>query len=145
LKKKEVYAHSAPHLLTPDQKHQRAASPVKIVEMTYYERNVLKRIAMVDERKKTSECNLVESKNVKAQKMRMQKSKVKTMLTAIFYAKGIIHHEFVLEKQTVNSKFYKEVIKRLSAQDYHVRPELFATFLCGSPSLIGCLATSRLR
>jgi hypothetical protein len=37
------------------------------------------------------------------------------MLTAFFNAKGIIHHEFVPEKQTVNSKFYEEVIKRLIA------------------------------
>jgi hypothetical protein len=27
------------------------------------------------------------------------------MLTAFFGAKGIIHHEFVPEKQTVNGKF----------------------------------------
>jgi hypothetical protein len=48
-----------------------------------------------------------------AQKVRMQKSRVKTILTAFFYAKGIIHHEFVPQKQIVNGKFYKEVIKRL--------------------------------
>jgi hypothetical protein len=35
------------------------------------------------------------------------------MLTAFFDAEDLIHHELVLEKQTVNSKFYKEVIKRL--------------------------------
>jgi hypothetical protein len=37
------------------------------------------------------------------------------MLTAFFDANGIIHHESVPEKQTVNSKFYEEVIKRLIA------------------------------
>jgi hypothetical protein len=37
-----------------------------------------------------------------AQKVRMQKSRVKTMLTAFFDAKGL---KFVLEKQTVNDKF----------------------------------------
>jgi hypothetical protein len=41
---------------------------------------------------------------------------VKTTLTVFFYAKGIIHHEFVLEERTVNSTFYKEVIKILRAQ-----------------------------
>jgi hypothetical protein len=54
----------------------------------------------------------------------MQKSRVKTMLTAFFfYAKGIIPHVFVMEKQTVDGKFYKEVIKRLIAQVHRVRPE----------------------
>jgi hypothetical protein len=53
----------------------------------------------------------------------MQKSRVKTTLTAFFYAKGIIHDEFGPEKQTVSGKFYKEVIKRLIARIHHVRPE----------------------
>jgi hypothetical protein len=53
----------------------------------------------------------------------MQKWRVKTMLTAFSYAKGIIQHEFVSKKQTVNSKFYKEVIKRLLAQVPRIRPE----------------------
>jgi hypothetical protein len=34
LKKKKVYARFVPHLLTPDQKHQRAAPSVEFVEMT---------------------------------------------------------------------------------------------------------------
>jgi hypothetical protein len=58
-----------------------------------------------------------------AQKVRMQKSQVKTMLTVFFGAKGVIHHKFVQEKQTVNGKFYKGVIKRLIPQVHHVRPE----------------------
>jgi hypothetical protein len=33
LKEKKVCARFVPHLLTPDQKHQRAASPVEFVEM----------------------------------------------------------------------------------------------------------------
>jgi hypothetical protein len=45
------------------------------------------------------------------------------MLAASFDAKGIIHHEFVLEKQTVNGKFYKEVMKRLIARVHCIRPE----------------------
>jgi hypothetical protein len=55
----------------------------------------------------------------------MQKLRVKTMLTAFFDAKGIniIHHEFVPEKQAVNGKFHKEVIKRLIARFHCARPE----------------------
>jgi hypothetical protein len=59
----------------------------------------------------------------KVQKVRMQKSRVKTLLTAFFYAKGIIHHEFLPEKQIVNGKFNKEVIKRLIVLVHRVRPE----------------------
>jgi hypothetical protein len=49
---------------------------------------------------------------------------METMLTAFFYAKGIIHHEFVSEKQNVKGKFYKEVMKRLIARVHHARPQL---------------------
>jgi hypothetical protein len=58
-----------------------------------------------------------------AQKVTLQKLGVKPMLPAFFDAKGIIHHKLVLEKQTVNGKFYKEVIKRLIARVHGVRPE----------------------
>jgi hypothetical protein len=56
------------------------------------------------------------------QKVRMQKSRVRTMLTAFFDADSIIHHEFVQGKQTVNGKYYKEVIKRLIARVHRLRP-----------------------
>jgi 23S rRNA G2069 N7-methylase RlmK/C1962 C5-methylase RlmI len=50
-----------------------------------------------------------------AHKLRMQKSRMKTMLTAFSNNKNIIHREFVPEKQSVNGTFYKEVINRLLA------------------------------
>jgi hypothetical protein len=53
----------------------------------------------------------------------MQKLWVKTMLTAFFGAKRIIHHEFVPEKETVNGKFYEELIKRLNTRVHRVRLE----------------------
>jgi hypothetical protein len=60
----------------------------------------------------------------KAQKVRMRISWAKTMLTVFFDAVGIIHREFLPEKQTVNGKFYKEVIKRLITRVHHLRPKL---------------------
>jgi hypothetical protein len=48
-------------------------------------------------------------KKPKAQNVRMQKSQMKTMLTAFFDAKGIIHHKFVPGKQPVKGKFHKEM------------------------------------
>jgi hypothetical protein len=58
-----------------------------------------------------------------ARKVRMQKLRMKTMLAVFFDAKDI-HHKFMPEKQTVNGKFHKEVIRRLVTQVLHVRPEL---------------------
>jgi hypothetical protein len=45
------------------------------------------------------------------------------MLNTFFYAKGIVHDEFVPEKQTVKGRFYKELIKRLIARVNRIRPE----------------------
>ena len=46
-------------------------------------------------------------------KARMSKSKIKVMLIAFFDKKGLVHHEFVPEGQTVNQHFYQQVIIRL--------------------------------
>jgi hypothetical protein len=112
-------ARFVPHLLMLDQKYQRVASSVEFVEMIGDDRNVLKRTVMGDKSwcfmYNPEICNLVEPKETKSSELRMQKMQVKTMLNAFFYVKGIIHREFELEKQTVNSKFYKEVINRLIA------------------------------
>jgi hypothetical protein len=43
--------------------------------------------------------------HIVAQTLRMQKSRVKIMMTAFFYAKGIIHHEFVEKVEKQSTKF----------------------------------------
>jgi hypothetical protein len=48
---------------------------------------------------------------------------VKTILTAFFDAKGIIHHELMTEKQNVIGKFYNGAIKRMIAGVHHLRRE----------------------
>jgi hypothetical protein len=62
-------------------------------------------------------------RHTEAPKLRMPKSRVKTVFTAFLYAKSIIHQEFVPEKQTANGKFHKEVIEGLIARVHRVRPE----------------------
>lgn len=59
----------------------------------------------------------------KEKKVRMQKSRIKTMLTVFFDSKGIIHKEFIPEGQTVNAQCYLGVLKRLWGRIYRVRPE----------------------
>jgi hypothetical protein len=53
---------------------------------------------MYDPETKRQNATWSSPKEPNVQKVRMQKSRVTTMLTAFFYAKGIIHHEFVPEK-----------------------------------------------
>jgi hypothetical protein len=49
----------------------------------------------------------------RAEKIRLQESEVRTMLTVFSYAKWISHHGFLLEKWPVSGKFHKDVIKRI--------------------------------
>jgi hypothetical protein len=51
-------------------------------------------------------------------KARMSRSQVKTMLVCFFHHKGIVHHEFIAQGQTVNKQCYLEVLTRLRE---HVR------------------------
>ncbi len=63
------------------------------------------------------------SQALRLQKVRYQKSCVKTMLIAFFDSKGLIHHEYVPFGQTVNATFYLIVLKRLVALISRLRPE----------------------
>ena len=62
----------------------------------------------------------------KRQKIRLQKSKVKTMLVCFYDSKGIIHHESVPEGQTLNGSFYLSVLERLWKRIRRVRSEYSA-------------------
>ena len=55
-----------------------------------------------------------------------QKSKVKKMLVCFYDSKGIIHHEFVPEGQTVTGSFYLSVLEHQWKRIRRVRPEYSA-------------------
>ena len=56
---------------------------------------------------------------------KMSKSKIKTMLITFFDAKGLIHHEFVPEGQTVTQYFYRDVLGRLFEKMRKKRSDLW--------------------
>jgi hypothetical protein len=41
------------------------------------------------------------------------RSKVKVLLTVFFDYRGIVHHSYAPEGQTINKEYYLEVIRRL--------------------------------
>jgi len=51
---------------------------------------------------------------------------VKIMLVCFYDSKGIIHHKFVPERQTVTGSFYLSVLERLWKRISRVRPEYSA-------------------
>jgi len=76
----------------------------------------------------TTKCQSPEWKSPaspKGKKVRLQKSKVKTMLVCFYDSKGFIH-EFVPEGQTVTGSFYLSVLERLWKRIRCVQPEYSA-------------------
>jgi hypothetical protein len=53
------------------------------------------------------------------------KSKVKSMLIIFFDIKGIVHKEFVLADQTVNSAYCCDVLRGLCENVRRLRPEFW--------------------
>ena len=57
---------------------------------------------------------------------RMSKSKIKVLLIAFFDQKGLIHHEFVPESETVNQYFYQQVLIRFHDRVRRTRQALWS-------------------
>jgi hypothetical protein len=53
------------------------------------------------------------------------KSKFKSMLSIFFNIKGIVHKEFVLAGQTVNSAYYCDILRQLRKSVQRLHPELW--------------------
>jgi hypothetical protein len=58
-------------------------------------------------------------------KARQLKSKVKSTLIIFFDIKGIVHKEFALAGQTVNSAYYCDVLRRLRENIRRLLPEIW--------------------
>jgi hypothetical protein len=54
-------------------------------------------------------------------------SKVKVLLTVFFDYRGIVHHSYAPEGQTVNKEYYLEVIRHLRDGVWRKRPDLWAS------------------
>jgi hypothetical protein len=63
--------------------------------------------------------------SLKPKKARQVNSKVKSMLITFFDINGIIHKEFVLAGQTVNSAYYCDISWRLCENVRRLRPEIW--------------------
>lgn len=113
------------------QKQARLSCAEDFVETADGDPNFLKTIVtgdeswcfMYDPQTKRQSSAWLSPKAQRPTKVRQQKSKVKTMVIVFFDSKGLIHHEFVPQGQTVNAKFYLEVMKRLVHRIRRIHPE----------------------
>ncbi|XP_056639027.1 uncharacterized protein LOC130446672 isoform X1 [Diorhabda sublineata] len=127
-------ANMVPKVLTDDQKLRRVEVCQENSNMCESDPQFLNNVITGDEswifeydpetKRQSSEWHTPASPRPK--KGRMSKSKVKTMLIVFIDIKGIVHHEFVPPGQTVNAKFYVEVLKRLKRRVNRVRQDIAA-------------------
>ena len=62
-----------------------------------------------------------------SKKVRWQPSTTKTMIIVFFDARGIVHHEFVPQGQTVNQEVYISVLRSMREAVRRRRPDLWAS------------------
>jgi len=114
LGKRKVASQFVPHALSDDQRHKRVQYAKDIIKTAHRNKNFLNSIVAEDETwcfhyDPTTKCQSAEWKSPaspKGKKVCLQKSKVKKMLVCFYDSKGIIHHKFVPEGQTVTGSFY---------------------------------------
>jgi len=51
------------------------------------------------------------------------------MLICFFDSQGVVHKEFVPQRQTVNKQYYREFLERLRKMVHRVRPEIADTWM----------------
>ena len=130
---RKMCAKMVPKLLSDDQKQHRVRVCEDTLEEIGADPDFLRHIITGDEtwvfqydpETKRQSQQWFTPNSPRPKKARMSKSKIKTMLITFFDQKGLVHHEFVPQGQTVNQHFYQEVLKRLNDRVRRCRPALW--------------------
>jgi len=123
---RKVWAKMVPKNLTTKQKANRRDVCLDLLdrlerEPEFYSRDITgdeSRILGYDPETKRQSREWHTANSPRPKKVRMSKSKIKSMLICFFFfvffdSRGIVHKEFVPPGQTVNQTFYQEVLERL--------------------------------
>jgi hypothetical protein len=115
---RRVSAERVPRLLTQDQTEHRTTACRELLQRAENDTTFLPSIITGDEscvygydpetKQISSQCKT--SSSPRPKKVRRVLSKVKTMLIAFFDAEGLVHHEFLPQRQTMNQTVYITVL-----------------------------------
>lgn len=133
LNMRRIAAKFVPRLLSIDQRNLRIQTCTELQQTVRECPNFLSRVITGDEswvygydpetKQQSSQWKTPSSPRPK--KARQVRSNIKSMLIIFFDIRGIVHKEFVPPGQTVNGKFYCEVLRRLRENVRRKRPELW--------------------
>ena len=121
LGKRKVASRFMPYALSDDQRHKPVQYAKDIIITARRNKNFLNSSVAVDETwcfpydptTKRQSAEWKSSASPKGKKVRLQKSKLKTVLMCFYDKNGIFHHEFVPEGQTDTGSFCLSVLERL--------------------------------
>ena len=131
---RKVCAKLVPKILSEDQKQRRVDFCKDMLEKIRDDPNILYQVITGDEtwvfqydpETKRQSMQWKTAGSPRPKKARMSKSKIKVMLIAFFDQKGLVHHEFVPEGETVNQYFYQKVLIRLHGRVRRIRRALWS-------------------
>ena len=129
----KVCAKMVPKNLTPEQKANRKNICSDIMERITEDPELIEKVVTCDEtwifqydpETKRQSMHWKTPTSPRAKKARMSKSKLKVMLIVFFDIKGIVMIEWVPQGQTVNQKYYIEVLTKLRERMRKKRPDLW--------------------
>ena len=126
-----VAAKFVPRLLSDEQRQNRSLISQELLQRAENDQEFLKNIITGDEtwfygydvETKRQSSQWVGPSSPRPKKARQCRSSIKKMLIVFFDWKGVVHHEFVPPRQTVNKEFYLDVHRRLREAVRRKRPE----------------------
>ena len=131
---RRVSAKFVPKLLTEQQKELRKEISEDMLDLANHDPEFIKTIITSDEtwvygyhpetKFQSSQWRHLESPRKK--KARQVRSNVKVMLTCFFDSRGIVHHEYAPEDQTINKEYYLQVLRRLREAVRRKRSDMWA-------------------
>jgi len=131
----KICAKLTPKILTNEQKENRRNVCLNLLERIENDEKFFKHVITGDEswileydpatKRQNSEWHT--SNSPRPKEARISKSKIKSMLICFVDSQGIVRKEFVLQGQTVNKHYYREVLERLRKRIHRVRPEIADT------------------
>jgi hypothetical protein len=129
----KICAKMVPKNLTHEQKNNQKNICSDIMEQMTQQSHVLENVTICDEtwifqydpETKRQSMHWKTPNSLRMKKTRTNKWKVKAMVIAFFDIRGIFMIEWVPEGQTVNQKYYLEVLTKLRERVWKKRPKLW--------------------
>ncbi|XP_070395471.1 histone-lysine N-methyltransferase SETMAR-like [Dermacentor albipictus] len=128
---KRVAAKFMPKLLTVQQKQLGVEVSQYMLDSTNSDPDLMNTIITwvygYDPETESQLSQWTHSTSPRPKKARQVCSNVKVMLSAFFDSRGVVHHEFAPQGQTITTECYRDVLRRLRDALRRKKPELWST------------------